>query len=324
VLIVDDVETNLYVAKGLMNPYGLGIETAESGFSAIEKIKNGKMYDLVFMDHMMPIMDGIEATKTLRKMGYGQPIVALSANAVSGQAEIFLKNGFDDFISKPIDVRHLNTILNKWIRDKQPPEVIEQARAQAEGKRFSLPDAAKEAEIKQQFSEVFLRDANRAIAVLDAFVEKGGSYNEDEIRTYVIHTHGMKSALANIGRADLSAIALKLEMCGRDNNIKELASETPAFLSLLKTFVEELMPKEKPGAEDTAVDDRQYLTDMLLKIKAACEEYDADAVEATLAELKKASWSQQAKDLLGKIDEQLLHSDFDEITTDINKFIDTQ
>jgi PAS domain S-box-containing protein len=119
VLIVDDVGTNLYVAKGLLAPYELDIDIAESGYETIEKIKAGKVYDIVFMDHMMPEMDGVETTKILREMGYKQPIVALTANAVMGQAEMFLLNGFDDFISKPIDIRELNAVLNKMIRDKR-------------------------------------------------------------------------------------------------------------------------------------------------------------------------------------------------------------
>ena len=130
VLIVDDVETNIYVTKGLLSPYGLKIDSALSGFEAIDKIKSGSIYDIIFMDHMMPKMDGIEATKILRELGYICPIVALTANALVGQAEMFLANGFDDFISKPIDVRQLNAVLNKLIRDKQPPEVLEAARRQ--------------------------------------------------------------------------------------------------------------------------------------------------------------------------------------------------
>jgi len=125
VLVVDDVESNIYVAKGHLEPYGLKIDTAKSGFDAIDKIKNGNIYDIVLMDHLMPKMDGIEATKIIRDMGYKSAIVALTANAASGQAELFIRNGFDDFISKPIDIRKLNTVLNKLIRDKQPVEVLE-------------------------------------------------------------------------------------------------------------------------------------------------------------------------------------------------------
>jgi len=119
ILIVDDVESNLLVAKGLMAPYGLSIDLAMSGFEAIDKIKAGKDYDIIFMDHMMPDMDGIEAVKIIREMGYEKPIVALTANAIVGQAEEFLTNGFDDFIAKPIDTRQLNSVLNEYIRDNK-------------------------------------------------------------------------------------------------------------------------------------------------------------------------------------------------------------
>jgi CheY-like chemotaxis protein len=119
VLIVDDMEMNLYVATGLLRPYGIRTDTAGSGFEAVEKIKDGKEYDIVFMEHMMPKMDGMAAVKIIRDMGYTRPIVALTANAVVGQADVFLTNGFDAFISKPIDTRQLNDLLNKFIRDKQ-------------------------------------------------------------------------------------------------------------------------------------------------------------------------------------------------------------
>jgi CheY-like chemotaxis protein len=116
VLIVDDIETNLYVATKLMSRYGLRIDTAKSGFEAVEKIKVGREYDIVFMDHMMPEMDGMEAVKIIRDLGYTRPIAALTANAAT--ADIYLANGFDAFIPKPIDTKLLNDLLNKFIRDK--------------------------------------------------------------------------------------------------------------------------------------------------------------------------------------------------------------
>ena len=98
--------------------YKLNVETVSSGFQAIDLVKSGKTYDVIFMDHMMPQMDGIETTQQLRTLGYSGIIVALTANALVGNEEMFLHNGFDDFISKPIDTRHLDNILNKFIRDK--------------------------------------------------------------------------------------------------------------------------------------------------------------------------------------------------------------
>jgi CheY-like chemotaxis protein len=120
VLVVDDVEINILVATGLLELYELKIDSAESGFQAIAKVEDGNVYDIIFMDYMMPDMDGLETTEKLRKMGYNSPIVALTANAVVGQAEMFLNNGFDDFISKPIDTHRLNEVVNKWIRDRVP------------------------------------------------------------------------------------------------------------------------------------------------------------------------------------------------------------
>ena len=116
VLVVDDDETNLYVAEGVLQLYDLQIEMADSGFTAIEKIESGKEYDLIFMDHMMPKMDGIITTQRIRALGYTGAIVALTANALVGNEEMFTQNGFDGYISKPIDIRSIDTVLDKFIR----------------------------------------------------------------------------------------------------------------------------------------------------------------------------------------------------------------
>jgi CheY-like chemotaxis protein len=118
------------VAKGLLAPYNMRVDLCKSGMTAIDALKTNR-YDLIFMDHKMPDMDGIEATQRIREMGdedeyFGNvPIVALTANAVSGTKEMFLENGFDDFLSKPIDTIKLNTALEKWIpKEKQKSSSI--------------------------------------------------------------------------------------------------------------------------------------------------------------------------------------------------------
>jgi len=125
VLAVDDILTNLKVVKGLMLPYGMQVTMCKSGPMAIEAIKANR-YDIVFMDHLMPGMDGVETTEHIRRLGVEDgyfadvPIVALTANAVHGMHEFFLENGFSDFMSKPVDVVKLNSILEKWIpKEKQ-------------------------------------------------------------------------------------------------------------------------------------------------------------------------------------------------------------
>jgi CheY-like chemotaxis protein/anti-sigma regulatory factor (Ser/Thr protein kinase) len=114
VLVVDDVDTNLYVAEAMLESFGLTIELADSGEEALKKAQKG--YDIIFMDHMMPGMDGLQATAALRARGYNAPIVALTANAVKGQAEMFLSAGFDDFLAKPIDFNLLSACLHRFLK----------------------------------------------------------------------------------------------------------------------------------------------------------------------------------------------------------------
>jgi len=121
VLVVDDVDANIYVAKGLMGLYRLQIDTCASGLEAIEKIRGGEVYDVVFMDQMMPEISGTEAVAAIRRMNYDLPIVALTANALVGQAEEFLRQGFDGFLSKPIQTAHLNAVLHKLVKDRHRP-----------------------------------------------------------------------------------------------------------------------------------------------------------------------------------------------------------
>ncbi len=118
VLVVDDNKVNLDVTARLLTTYGIKADLADSGAKAIEMI-NSAYYDLVFMDHMMPDMDGVDTTKIIRSKGdaysSGLPIVALTANAVSGAKEMFLESGFNDFISKPIQLPTLERILEAWL-----------------------------------------------------------------------------------------------------------------------------------------------------------------------------------------------------------------
>jgi signal transduction histidine kinase/DNA-binding response OmpR family regulator len=133
VLIVDDVETNLDVAKGMMLPYGLAIDCAVSGKEAIQMVRDQKViYDAIFMDHMMPGMDGIEAVKIIREKIDGDyartvPVIALTANALIGNDKMFLENGFQDFLTKPIDMTKLDAILNKWVRNREKEKLPEWA-----------------------------------------------------------------------------------------------------------------------------------------------------------------------------------------------------
>jgi signal transduction histidine kinase/DNA-binding response OmpR family regulator len=309
VLVVDDMETNLYVAKGFLLPYDLTIDTALSGKEAIEKIKRGEVYDIVFMDHMMPGMGGIETVKAIREKGYTHPIVALTANAVLGQAEKFMANGFDGFISKPIDIRELNASLNKFVRDRQPPEVVEAARAAYHNGGVVTGEPLR---TDPELAKIFTRDAEKAIAVLQGYEDRG-SYESGNLQMYIINVHAMKSALANIGETKLSDFAKELEKAGRDGNTAFISEETPSFMKGLRELVDKLKPETtEDEAGETTGEDLTYMRKMLSAIKEACAGYDIDAAMAALTEIKQKPWPGKYGELFDTISMHLLHSDFDE------------
>jgi len=395
VLIVDDVETNIYVAEGLLAPYGLRVDKATSGFEAIEMIKSGMVYDIVFMDHMMPVMDGIEATRIIRELGYTEAIVALTANAISGAAEMFLRSGFNDFISKPIDIRQLNAVLNTLIRDKQSPEVIMAARAlmsvdeatagtapavatnavagtiaeqftekvntimqlpgamarapgtmmqfpgsitRAPGTIMQIPDPMSrtpntalqaDGSIPPRFAEAFIRDANRSLYVLEALQEKWdmrkatgqNAYDEGDMSLFITNVHGMKSALANVGEAGLSAVAAILEQVARSGDSETMQSMAPKFLNSLHMVVNKLAPKKDGVIEKRSDSDAALLHERLIEIKTACASFNENRADALLVELRKKTWAQETDKLLDDIALYLLHCDFDEIVQAIQKFL---
>ncbi|MCL2046722.1 MAG: ATP-binding protein [Oscillospiraceae bacterium] len=327
VLIVDDVDTNIYVARGLLSPYDLHIDHADSGFTAIEKVKAGNVYDIIFMDHMMPQMDGLEATKLIRDMGYTHPIVALTANAVSGQSDMFINNGFDDFIAKPIDVRQLNTILNRLIRDKQDANTIYEARQQASNATNTSPEPVSKVAISPRFAEIFIRDAVKTLDILEAYMEKDTGHSDDDVRAYTISIHGIKSALASIGRTDLSEVALNLEIAIRNNDIHTVSTETQSFIDRLRGLVEELSPKEDVLDEsigdklDEESENLEELHECLFGILEACQKYDESSIEEIINLLSDKPLNKSTNELLAAISTHLLHSDFDEIVELITAYM---
>ena len=116
-LLVDDLDINLKVAAGMLKPYRLRTDTCLSGEEAVRLVQE-RDYDLVFLDHLMPGLDGVETAKAIRALG-GRfeklPLVALTANAISGMMEMFLENGFNDYLSKPIERPRLNAVLERWV-----------------------------------------------------------------------------------------------------------------------------------------------------------------------------------------------------------------
>ena len=326
VLVVDDVVSNIYVAKGMLSPYGLEIDTASSGFEAVKKIEEGNIYDIIFMDHMMPKMDGIEAVKIIRGMGYAHTIIALTANALIGQEKIFLNNGFDYFISKPIDSREMNHVLNEFIRNKKPPETVEAARLEQQEKErknaaTSAQQTSQKASADDELITAAVNDIKNAIAVLEEILPDIENGNAD-LSLYTTTVHGMKSAFANIGEKELSDSALRLEHAGDKREISAILAETPGFINLLKLFLKKIKSPKKGdsagGNEEISDDDMDFLRSKLNLIKTACETLKIKDAKSALIELKQKTWPGKISDVINEISMYLLRGEYLKVATAID------
>ena len=338
VLVVDDMRSNLDVAKLLLSPYQLSIDIAESGYEAINLIKSGKVYDIVFMDHMMPNMDGIETAKILRGEGYNYPILALTANAITGQREMFLANGFDGFISKPIDIRQLNDSLNKFVRDK------ENGRMEAREKAFGKPDLPVDTlqnpsinkekvpvEIPGVDTEMALAlydgDVEIYLAVLRSYVpnalkviEKLHNVSEETLSDYIIDIHGLKSINTNIGAEEIRKGALNLELAAKSGNISKVLAKNDAFLKEAKNLVSGIQAwleqqDKRNRKKILPCPDRS----LLARLRKSCEAYDINSIDEVMDELESADYTTDAS-LVTWLRERINTSDFSSVISRLSVF----
>ena len=331
VLVVDDMESNLYVAEGLLIPYGLELSTASSGQEAIELIKSGKEYDLILMDHMMPVMDGLETTIKLREIGYDKPIVTLTANAMQGQSELFISKGFDDFLSKPVDIRQLDLVLNRYIRDKQPQEVVDKARKQKQSNAISniieivdtkIPDDSTEAKkakskipaskavVDSELERLFVVDCSKVVDSLESVIHKLEDPSDDDLKKFETGMHSVKSALSHIGKSDMSKIALMLEQAARNRNLNIIASAATDFVVELRAVLEELRAGSDDAYASLSDIDKSLLGDMWFDVYSACITKDADEVTENLEKMKKRSWPPAIAEAIKAVADSIAKGDF--------------
>ncbi|MDR1836430.1 MAG: Hpt domain-containing protein, partial [Treponema sp.] len=246
-------------------------------------------------------------------------IIALTANALVGQAEMFMLNGFDAFIPKPIDSRKLNAVLNEFIRDRKPPEIVEAARQELIKKNVKEQEdsAERRAGKKRELSELekfFLNDAEASVHKLEEIYANINALGEEDREAYKITVHGMKSALANIGETELSETAHTLEQAAIEENTAVMSEETPAFIDALKSLIgkfEKLAPAKDSDEAHIAGEDAAYLREKLLEVKTACEGIDKKTAKAAVNDLKQKKWPRRIHDILDELSVHLLHSDFE-------------
>ncbi|MCL2455974.1 MAG: response regulator [Defluviitaleaceae bacterium] len=211
-LVVDDVDACLFVMKGLLGFYEIETETVTNGNEAIEKIIGGNVYDIIFMDHIMPNLDGVIATRTIREMGYTRPIVALTANAFVHE-EDYLKNGFDAYMSKPLNPKKLDGILHNFVRDVQPQEVLDAVSAREKPKPQKKQKTKTRSEIKEKLRLTFARKHKNVFTEITAALGNG------EPRTARWLLDSVKNIAGMIGEPILTKIATDTEIAISEGEI---------------------------------------------------------------------------------------------------------
>ena len=329
VLIVDDLPVNLQVARGLLEPYGLAIDTAESGQRAIDLIKSGIKYDIVFMDHMMPEMDGIETTSLIREweenaMSFAEgetqrylrkqvPIIALTANAMAGNMEMFLSKGFNGFISKPIDILQLDEVLNKWVRKKENEEVKQMVKnneqpestliIQGLDTQHGIAMTGGNEEAYLSILSTFSKDGQDRLSLLQT------QPSLESLTSFITQVHALKSASSSIGAAKLSAMAGELESAGFAKDMGLIQDKLPAFAEQLANLVNNIRAalKKKEDEKPPSRNNSQFSIPHSLfnDLAAALDSEKANDINQILKEINAISRQQDFDPIIREALEQI-------------------
>ncbi len=297
VLVVDDNEMNVKVFQGLLAPLQIQIDTAENGKVALSMISH-HTYHMVFMDHMMPVMDGVEALRRIRDElpgGDSLPVVALSANATTDARKMFLEVGFDGFVSKPFRMKDMIEVLKKHL----PAEVIQSGEYTEGLQRWE----------SEELLQSLMGDYYKLI---DSRTKKiQGLFQEGRIRDFTIEVHGMKSSSRMIGATDLSEQFYELEQLGNAENVEEIQRKLPTVLAAFQAYKEKLQPYVKEQ-ELVEVPKEEVLV-TLRELKEAADSFDMDVVDVRMEELGKVACSKQLREKIKALDVCVADVDLEQI-----------
>jgi CheY-like chemotaxis protein len=350
ILVVDDISTNLKVVEGLLAPYRVVVDTCLNGLQAIELVKRGE-YDIVFMDHMMPEMDGIEATAVIRELEKRNeelgirkkqvPIIALTANAVLGMREMFIKNGFNDFLSKPIDVSKLDEMLDRWIpREKRAVnnEQLTINKEQLPDKKpysslLSIPgvDTAKgiamtggTVDAYTQVLSLFCKDAQDRLPLLQK------EPSADTMKTFVTNVHALKSASASIGAQSISSQAAGLEAAGKSGDAAFIRKNLHRFVEQLTELVrniEEALETKEPKKQEPLDSHSSFLipnSSLFEGLAEALKSQKISEIKRILNTLDQQAQDPKLKEILEQISDQVLMTEFDNALQIVERLINAK
>ncbi len=306
ILIVDDNDVNLKVAEGLLKPLNMKIDTAISGMEAIDKISKVH-YDIVFMDHMMPELDGVETTHIIRRLHpeYNDvPIIAFTANAVEGTKEMFCQEGMNDFVAKPIELRMLISKLRQWL----PIEKIQKIYSAQSGKPKEEPASdIKVGDLDVNFALKFLGSEELFWTILKAYyrtIDKKSTLikeleTKEDWPAFTIEVHSLKSSSKQIGAVSLSEKAAALEKAGNARDSEFIHQNTDALVEQYRNYIKVLepyCPEEETDASEKKNISFSDLLEYFSSMRDALENLDIDQMESVVKEMgqyRYEGWQQE-------------------------------
>ena len=332
ILVVDDTKLNLTVICGLLKQTQIKVDTAGSGAEAL-RLTSQNRYDVLFIDHRMPGMDGIETLHVLKQtegnLNRDVPCIVLTANAISGAKEMYIKEGFDDYLSKPVDSNKLERILIDYLpQDKV--EKVQEAETHSEedsGERdegsvqnrkelLSLCSIDVEAAIKNcgglDILESAVKDFYDSIEEKSSLIEQYAK-NRD-FKNYTVLVHALKSSARLIGALDLSEKAKELESFGDKEDFSSIEKLTPALLSDFRSYKEKLSPAIQKGEDDSiessAPISSEDVEEALSATKEFIEAFDFDSASMVLEQIESSS-SDELKEKIAHLKKLLKSADRD-------------
>ena len=298
ILVVDDTVMNLTVVKGLLKQTQIQITTAESGFECLDLVKQEK-FDIIFLDHRMPTMDGLETLQEMKKLernlNQTTPVIALTANAISGAREQYLAAGMSDYLTKPIDPNALETMIMKYL----PPEKIGAASDQptvVEEPTIDLPEWLSTIDELNVFDGVkhcgSAEDYLNALTVFAQSIESNadeieGMFRAEDWKNYTTKVHALKSTARVIGAAELSDRAKRMEDAGNACDVDLIKASTEALLDQYRSFAKKLSPLIKRSDDDAdkpLIGDDE-LAEALEALREMSASFDYDSVIFVLESL---------------------------------------
>lgn len=340
VLVVDDNAVNIVVAKGVMAPYGMEVVTASSAQECFDLMPQ-HTFHVIFMDHMMPVMDGLEATKILRAKGVTMPIIALTANAISGAKDMYMASGFDAYISKPIEMRTLDRVLGEFLPKRfvvsapaaspTAPPVVQQSLQQSVWKEGAHAPAAStvpaspapEQRFPSNIRRAILAEGRKKFPILEA------SWQNGDWRSYAIEVHALKTTAKICHELELYSLAKEQEAAEREGKYDVLRLGFLRVRTLYTDLLQRVAMQEEedaaaasPAPQDTAT--AADLPDIVRLMLHHAQGFDIDGLEAQVGRLRCAAVGTGQKAAVARVCAALDLLDYEEVCAELRRMLEMQ